>query len=91
MAEREREREREHAPWSSGSRAGLVITSNHLARESLELIVAQSMGKSVTFYTRLSPIFLLKKDSNCLVINETLHLEQGANSSLPSDWPRPYH
>ena len=37
------------------------------------------------------PILLLKQDSNCLVISETLHLERGKNASLPSDRPRCYH
>ena len=40
--------------------------------ESSQLIIVQSMCKAVTF--QIHSILLLKEDSNCLVINETLHL-----------------
>ena len=78
------------SPRSCRSHAGLVITSFYPHGESLQLIIAQSMGKAVIFHTTHS-ILLLKKDSNCLVISETLHREQDANSSLPSDRLRRYH
>ena len=73
-----------HQSW--GSRARLVITS-FLPSQSLQLIIAWPMGK----FHIIHPILLLKEDSNCLVISETLHLEQDVNSRLLSDRPRPYH
>ena len=75
---------------SPRSRAGIMIANFYPPRGNLQLIIARSMDKAVTFHTT-HPIFLLKEDSNCLVISETLHHERGANSSLPSDRPKRYH
>ena len=44
-----------HSPWSWGSRAGLVIASHYTLGESLQLVIAQSMGKAVTFHTPHTP------------------------------------
>ena len=69
-----------------------MIASFYPPGESLQLIIARSMGKAVTFHTpHTHTILLLKEDSNCLVISETLHREQGENSSAPSDRPKCYH
>ena len=40
-----------HSPWSWGSCAGLVIASFYPPGESLQFIIAWSMGKAVTFHT----------------------------------------
>ena len=44
-----------HLPWSWGSRAGFVIASNYPLEESLHLIIAQFLGKAVSFHTPHTP------------------------------------
>ena len=66
---------------------------DHVLDSWLQLIIVRSMDKAGTFHTAHTTYYIfLLKDSKCLVIGETLHLERGLNTaSLPSERSRRYH
>ena len=74
-----------NSPVSWGSHAGLVIVSHYPPGESLQLIIARSIGKAVTFHTPHIPSSCSRMTVTGRSLVKTLHLKCSTNLNLLND------